>query len=392
MARRKKKPGRRRFGKVRLLPSGRYQASYLGADGLRRAAPHTFETEAQAEDWLTLREAELLRGNWTDPDRGKIPLSVYGRDWIDERPELRPRTAELYRWLFGKYIERQLGHQHLSDIDPQRVRQWRSQLVRSGVSATMAAKAYRLLRAIMMTATDDELIPRNPCRIKAGGKEPTNERPVLTVAQVFQLAKVVPKRFRTMILVTTFASLRFGEVTALRRCDIDTIAGSVSVRQAFTDIPGRGLVLGAPKSRAGLRTVVLPAMVVPHLAEHLAEYVDPDPNALVFAGPKGAPIRRSNFHSLLGWTKARAEVGVPELHFHDLRHTGNTLAAGAGASTKDLMARMGHDSVEAALIYQHATSEADRAVADKLNDRLMRERGDDDDPEDGSAGVLVPDR
>ena len=127
-------------------------------------------------------------------------------------------------------------------------------------------------------------------------------------------------------------------------------------------------------------------MVIPHLAEHLAEYVDPDPDALVFAGPKGAPIRRSNFHSLLGWTKARAEIGVPGLHFHDLRHTGNTLAAGAGASTKDLMARMGHDSVEAALIYQHATSEADRAVADKLNDRLMRERGDNDEPEDGCCG------
>jgi integrase len=388
---RRKKPARRRFGLVRLLPSGRYQASYLGADGLRRTAPQTYETEAQADEWLIQRQAELLRGDWADPNRGKIPLSVYGRDWIDDRPELRNRTADLYRWLFGKYIDAQLGHLHLSDIDPQRVRQWRSQLVRSGVSATMVAKAYRLLRAIMMTATDDELIPRNPCRIKAGGKEPRNERPVLTVAQVFQLAKMMPARCVTMILVTTFASLRFGEVTALRRRDVDPTVGTVSVRQAFTEVRGKGLVLGPPKSRAGIRTVALPAMVTPYVVEHLAEYVDPDPDSLVFTGPKGAPIRRGNFNTLVDWGKKVAELGVPGLHFHDLRHTGNTLAAGAVASTKDLMARMGHDSVEAAMIYQHATSEADRAVADKLNDRLTRERGSEDDgPDDGAAGVLAP--
>ncbi len=392
MARRKKKSVRRRFGKVRVLPSGRYQASYLGADGLRRTAPRTFEAEDQADDWLIQRQAELLRGERNDPNRGKIALSVYGREWIEDRHELRPRTTELYQFLFARYIEDQLGHLFLSDLDPGRVRQWRSQLVKAGVSVTMAAKAYRLLRAILMTATDDELIARNPCRIKAGGNEPRNERPVLTVAQVFQLADLVPDRFRTMILVTTFASLRFGEVTALRRRDVDADAGMVSVRQAYTEVKGKGLVLGPPKSRAGHRTVALPAMVIPHVVAHLAEYVDHDPDALVFTGPKGAPVRRGNFHSLTGWVKARAEVGVPDLHFHDLRHTGNTLAAGAGASTKDLMARMGHDSVEAALIYQHATSAADKAVADKLNDRIMRERGADDEPDDGAAGVLVPAR
>jgi integrase len=190
--------------------------------------------------------------------------------------------------------------------------------------------------------------------------------------------------------VTTFASLRFGEVTALRRRDVDTAAGTVSVRQAFTEVRGKGLVLGPPKSRAGIRAVALPAMVTPYLVAHLDMYVDADPEALVFTGPKGAPIRRGNFNPLVGWGKKVAELGVPGLHFHDLRHTGNTLAAGAGASTKDLMARMGHDSVEAAMIYQHATAEADRAVADKLNDRLMRERQtEDDDPDDGAAGVLA---
>lgn len=63
---------RRRFGWVRKLPSGRFQASYLGDDGQRRYAPDTFEREGEAGDWLTLRESEILRGEWTDPLLGQV--------------------------------------------------------------------------------------------------------------------------------------------------------------------------------------------------------------------------------------------------------------------------------------------------------------------------------
>ena len=146
------------------------------------------------------------------------------------------------------------------------------------------------------------------------------------------------------------------------------------MRQAFTELRGRGLVVGPPKSRAGLRTVSLPSGVVAELREHLEEFVPLDPTALVFTGPKGAPIRRSNFNPLVGWMKAVAAIGASGLHFHDLRHTGNTLAAATGVSTRDLMARMGHDSMNAAIIYQHATREADRVIADGLDARMQAAR------------------
>ncbi|WP_165966308.1 tyrosine-type recombinase/integrase [Actinomadura sp. 7K534] len=81
-------------------------------------------------------------------------------------------------------------------------------------------------------------------------------------------------------------------------------------------------------------------------------------------------------------------LGLRNLHFHDLRHTGNTLAAQSGASLRDLMDRMGHDSVRAAMIYQHATSEAGHAIADALNDKIKAERDGGED--DGPTGVLVP--
>ena len=370
------KPARRRFGMIRQLPSGRFQASFQDPNGVRRNASDTFATRAEANDWLTVQKSLLVRGEWTDPDRGKVPFAAYAGRWIDERAGLRPRTRELYRWLSSRYLLPSFGKVHLSEIDPSMVRTWHARLLDSGVSQSMVAKAYRLLRAILMTAVEqDELIRRNPCRIVGAGTESPNERPTLSMEQVGTLADLMPIRQRMLVMVTTFASLRYGEVTALRRMDIDLARGTVSVRQAFTELRGQGMVLGPPKSRAGLRTVALPSALVAQLADHLADFVSPEPTALVFTGPKGAPLRRSNFNPLVGWLEAVEAIGAPGLHFHDLRHTGNTLAAATGVSTRDLMARMGHDSMNAAIIYQHATREADHVIADALDAgmRALRE-------------------
>lgn len=170
---------------IRKLPSGRLQASFTDPNGVRRNAPDTYATRPEANDWLTVQESLLVRGEWTDPDRGKIRFDSYATRWIDERAGLRPRTLELYRWLLGRHLEPSFGKVYLSAIDPAMVRTWRSRLLDSGVSQSMVAKSYRLLRAILMTAVDhDELIRRNPCRIVGAGTESPVERPVLTLEQV----------------------------------------------------------------------------------------------------------------------------------------------------------------------------------------------------------------
>lgn len=369
------RPGRRRFGSVRRRASGRYQVRYPGPDGLMRVGPQTYERKSDAERALALIEAQLSRGEWTDPVKAAIRVRDYAERWIAERPGLRPRTVEQYEYLLRGFIAPQIGGIPLGKLDSALIREWRAGLLANGVSATMTAKAYRLLRAVLNTAAnDDHILPRNPCRIAGAGSEKASERPVLTMRQVFALSKLVPDRYKALILVATFASLRYGEVTALERCDIDLDAGTVRVRQAFTERIGKGLVLGPPKSRAGRRVVAIPTVVVVAVKEHLARYGPGDASALVFTGPTGAPIRRGNFNKLVGWPAAAEAVGVPGLHFHDLRHTGNMMAAASGASTRDLMARMGHDSMQAAIIYQHATSEADRAIAAALDALVASER------------------
>ncbi|GAA1280376.1 putative prophage phiRv2 integrase [Planotetraspora silvatica] len=433
----------RRFGNIRQLPSGRYQVSYLGPDGRRRTGSETYERKGDAERALTLIEAKMISGEWTDPDRGKIKLKDYAETWISQRAGLRPRTVDLYTWLLKKHITPYLGGVQLGKLSTAMIRQWRADLLGNGVSVSVAAKAYRLLRAVLMTAAeDDNIIPTNPCRIRGAGDEHAQERPVLTVAQVFDLADRVgrrpvgnvrklnngayrlrfqrhgemrthpetfvarseaeralwkmgtegradcshDRRFRALVLLATFASLRWGEVSALRRSDLDLVAGTVRIRAAFVERSTGELVLGAPKSKAGRRIVGIPQAIAPALREHLATYVQDEPGALLFPGAKGGALRRSGFNTRTRWVDVVKDMGMPGLHFHDLRHTGNMLAAESGAGLKDLMTRMGHDNVRAAMIYQHAVRGADKAITDAIDKHIS---GTDDD-EGGSAVVLVP--
>ena len=270
------------------------------------------------------------------------------------------------------------------------IRAWRRTLLDAGVSATMTAKAYRLLRAILNTAVEDETIRRNPCRIKGAGFEASAERPTLTPAQVAALAGGVPPRFALLVLLATYASLRWGEVSALRRMDVDVTAATVRIERAHVELSTGQVLVGPPKSRASKRTVSFPPALVPLVRHHLDEYVGAEPDALLFVGPKGAPLRRSNFNKLTRWPEKVAAIGVAGLHVHDLRHTGNTLASKVpGTTIRDLMLRMGHDNPRAAMIYLHTTQGADRTIADALPIEIVDDDQDDEN-DDGAAGALVP--
>jgi integrase len=363
------KSGHRGFGSVRQLPSKRWQARYRGPDGRVHKAPRTFETKRSAEQWLSVTETQLLRGEWTDPERAGVTVHDYVEAWITQRPGLRPRTVELYKWLLRKHIGPELGDVQLGKLSTSVIRQWRASRIAAGVSASVTAKSYRLLRAAMNTAVnEDKILPRNPCIVRGADRESPDERPVITVAQVFQIAGELPDRFRLLVLLAAFGSMRWGEVAALRRSDVAPDGSSIRIARAIVELPGRGVVFGPPKSRAGVREVAIPEALRDDLSKHLANYVGEDPDSLLFTGElSGGPVRRSNFSQRVKWPTMVTKLGKPGLHFHDLRHAGNIWASKSGTSTRDLMARMGHDDMRAAMIYQRATSEADRRIAEQLS-------------------------
>lgn len=189
------KDGHRRFGNIRKLPSGRYQIRYPGPDGRLQNGPDTYSRIADAQRALSLAEVRLAAGEWTSPERAKVQLADYTRLWIAQRAGLRPRTVDIYSWLLRRYIAPRLGAVPLGKLTTPMIREWRAGLLADGVSDSMAAKSYRLLRAVLTTAVEeDKIIPRNPCKIRGAGEEHAPERPVLTVAQVFDLADRVGRR------------------------------------------------------------------------------------------------------------------------------------------------------------------------------------------------------
>lgn len=176
--------------------------------GLRVAARRR---RARAAAGALTTEVQILQGDWIDPERSKVHVDQYVERWIDQRPGLRPKTLDLYRWLLRAHIKSTaLGGTELGKLTTPMVRQWRSERLEAGTSEITTAKAYRLVRAALNTAVDeDRIIPRNPCRVKGAGDEDSPERPVLSVAQVFALAGAVPERYRVLILLTAFLSLRW---------------------------------------------------------------------------------------------------------------------------------------------------------------------------------------
>ena len=353
------------WGSVRKLPSGRYQARYR-VDGKLVGAPSTFRTKRDAEAYLSTVRADMERGTWVNPAAGRVTLREYSTRWLEQRPDLRPRTVELYESELRLHILPVLGAVEVAKITPAKVRDWHAGMLRAGKPGpTTVAKCYRLLHAILNTAVADELILRNPCVIRGAGQEKAPERPIASIPQVFEIAEVIEPRFRAMVLVGAFVGLRLGEMLALTRERIDLLHGRIKVVEQYQELKDGTHILGPPKSDAGIRTVAIPAMLKPELEAHLATYAAPGKQGLVFCGPKGQPLRRATWYS--AWNRTMTELGIQGMKPHDLRHTGNTLAAMTGASTKELMARFGQSTSRAALIYQHATRERDHEIADALN-------------------------
>lgn len=364
---------RRQVGGLDRLPSGRWRVRIVDPATSRRVSVGTFKTKSDAEVAFAGALSDQQRGGWVAPDKGRITLSDYSWDWLDTRltmrgERLRPKTRDLYEGFLRLHILPTLGDVPLGKLTTVTIRAWHSTLLSDGPGASSVAKCYRLVRTILTTAVEDGLIVVNPCSIKGAGIEPSDERTLPTLAQVNALAETVQPQFRALVLLAALGGLRRGELLALTRRDIDLLHRTVDIRLQRQEARGGGHLVGPPKTEAGRRTLVLPSGLIPELEAHLESWADPGPDGLLFPGARGGPLRLCVLQR--EWTRARRELGLEHVHLHDLRHVAGTMAASTGASTKELMHRLGHASPRAALRYQHATAKRDEAIADGI-DRLL---------------------
>lgn len=360
--------GRRYFGSIRVLPSGRVQARYTGPDGRTYAAPVTFDGRQYAEAFLARMHGDIQSGRWESPDhlasvRPPQAFRDYARAWVAGR-DLSPSTRLLYMRILGKQVLPEFGDVPVPDITPAKVRDWYARL-RTTTGLTQRAHAYSLLRTILNTAVADEVIAANPCRVRGAGsaRRARTIRPA-SVAELEALARAMPERYRLMVLLAAWCAMRFGELAELRRGDIDVRDAVVHIRRGV--IQGdTGIQVKTPKSAAGKRDVAIPPHLMPAVKDHLV-HVGPERDALVFPAAHGGHMSAASLHR--AFYPARAVAGRPDLRFHDLRHTGAVLAVATGATLAELMARLGHSTVSAAMRYQHAAADRDKAIAAALSE------------------------
>lgn len=365
------------------------------------SAPATFANRTDAAMWVDMQHADLVRGTWQAPVRPSASPSVaaYVARWIEEHPTARESTKELYRGLLRTCITPTLGRSAVPGLTPAGVRRWRHALGerlaadaehrsaalvakgRQGSAASVRdgglrqAQAYRLLRAAMTTAVGDGLLATNPCTIRGaatprravGRSRPVTER-LLSPSQVADAAAAMPARYRVLVLVlmAAWSGLRQGELLALTRADLDldVVPARVMVRKTVRRTDTGQVRVDVPKTASSVRVATLPDPLPRALRAHLEEFVPDDPFAPFFATSTGTTPARSNLGAT--WRRACANAGVPHVWLHDLRHVAQVFAAEAGATLPELMARLGHATPAAAMVYLHARADRDVALTEAL--------------------------
>ena len=392
----------------------RYRALFR-RDGRTIRAPRTFTTRDDARHWLSEQERALRGGTWIDPRLSEDSLAAYVAAWLsDHSADLSPRTVENYSRHLTKWVLPRLGKERLGEITPAKVRSWRAgclkdaaaaagagqeqpsavsirawavatgldvaptgrlpqhivlawnaagcptltKRTRRGTGAAAVAAAYAVLRTVLATAEREELIPRNPCRIRGAATVKSAERKPATPEQVRSLADAMPERYAAAVIVAAWSGLRSGELRALARRHVDLDAGTIRVERAILELSGQKPTFGRTKTEGSRRVVALPEFVMEQLRRHMED---------------GGILTRTWLGQMFRRAQKRAGLESLGLAWHDLRHTGASLAYAVGSSVVDVQRRLGHTTMTAANRYAHAYASSDAAVAARLHAAFGRQ-------------------
>jgi integrase len=339
-----------------------YRVRYRGPDGRERSK--NFKRKVDAENYLTTVESAKLAGTWTDPTHGKMTFVAWLEAWWETAADLRPSTTARDRSYFNSLVLPRFGATPLAAIKQRDVQAWVADLRARGFAPATVVKAYQLLGRTMTAAVNADMIARSPCRAVRLPKVEREEMRFLTPAEVARLADAINPRYRALVLVGAYGGLRIGELAGLRRARVDLLRGTVDVAEIVVEVRGQ-LYTGAPKTRAGRRTIGLPRAVVEELATHMG-LVGPA-EGYVFTAERGGLLRTSNFRTKV-WLPAVRAAGLAPLRPHDLRHTAVALWIAAGANPKEVAVRAGHTSVSFTLDrYGHLFEGHDAELRDRLD-------------------------
>jgi len=286
----------------------------------------------------------------------------------DSQVEIKDRCHPARRWARSVGLSESI----FGRISPELISAWiaagapeikRYRTNKGGID--QVAKAYTFLRAVLNVALEDGIIKENPCRIKGAGASHYDERLTASPEQVAALADEVPARYKAAVLLALFTSARRSELFGLQRKHINALQNTITIEHQLSDYSSDEKMFAPTKTPRKTPIVPIPKVLMDVIQNHLDQFTGSDPDALVFTTRNGYPLYKGR---MSWWVTAKRRLNLDHLHFHDLRHTGQTMAMEKGATAQDLKRRAGQSSDNAMRIYLHGNPKRDRVLADSLTD------------------------
>jgi len=359
---------RRRFGSLRKLPSGHFQVRYRDLTGRTHTAPTTFSTKRDAERWLSLAEADLLRDEWIDPKRGRITFAKWTDDYIANSTYKRETTRVRDRSAITRHLVPALGHLPIGGITPLDVRRLIGTLHALGLAPNTVRSVAGTLRTILNAAVDAELIASNPCRkMKLPPKKRTEIR-IVTPAELDKLAATIDQRYAPIVYLAGVLGMRWSEIAGLRVGRLHLLKRQIEIVETLAQVGG----FAETKNASSRRTLSLPPFLSEMLAAHLSNngLNASSPDHLVFTATRGGRLWANNFHRY-AWKPALRSSGLNGVTIHGLRHSSVALAIAEGAHARQIQERLGHSSITTTMdIYGHVLSSSDEELTMRLDQRF----------------------
>jgi integrase len=349
--------------------------------GQRRRKWHAFRgTKREAQREAARLITEIGKGTYVERSRMTIAEFVASRieQWA-AAGEISTRSTERYRAVVRFQIEPHIGSRPLQKLTRLDLEAWHTALRNEGLAARTIGQAHRLLGKALRDAERDGLIVRNVAELQRTPKVKATEVSIVrdVPALVDALKGSSSPRLRVLAITALFTGMRLSEILALKDGRVDLERGVIQVREALEPTAG-GINFKAPKTRAGLRDVSLPAIVIEVLREHRRELLETRmrlglgrlaPEDLLFTSSDGGPAKPNTIS--VGWAQFAARIGMPEVTFHALRHTHASQLIAQGVDIVTISKRLGHANPNVTLgIYAHLFATDDRRAAAAINNAL----------------------
>jgi integrase len=368
----------------------------------RNEVSRTFASEQEARTWLATVVADQARGLYVDHRDGRRLIKDWAAEW--KAAQLHSaNTAARVSWAIDVHIAPHFGQLPIGRLTRLRVQTWIRSLEALGYAPETIASLYSVLGSVMAAAVDEGLIPATPCRRVQLPRNDRPERPFIDETEGLRVAEACGSRteqlgsaaaYGLLVVTALFTGLRWGELVGLRRENCQLLHKRIRVVESLHETAG-ALSMGPPKTAASRRDVLLPPFLVDLLAEHLSTLrtessstgstLPPgtrpqtsdarssrpqfDGSDLVFAGARGAPLRRSNFARRI-WQPALLAAKVnPKLHVHDLRGSHKALLLADGVPEFAIDMRLGHARRGVRDQYSHVLPTVEKRMLESLQAR-----------------------